>query len=277
MEITIRNALISASARLSDSTSARLDAEVLLAHSWGQNRSYLFAHVELPIPALILQRFMELVQQRQHGVPIAYLTGQCEFWSLPLVVAPATLIPRPETELLVEQALVYARAGCRILDLGTGSGAIALALASECPQCQLVAVDQSAAALAVAARNIENLALTNLQLLQSDWFAALSPQLFEVIVANPPYLGADDPHLQQGDVRFEPPLALTAGADGLQAIRTIIRDAPPFLGPQGHLLLEHGYDQAEAVQDLFWAHGYGVVQQHRDLSGWIRVTQGQFL
>lgn len=278
MEITIRTALASASALLLNSTSARLDAEVLLAHSWGQSRSYLFAHPESPIPALILQRFTAGVQQRQQGVPIAYITGQCEFWSLSLAVTPATLIPRPETELLVEQALVYVRSGCRILDLGTGSGAIALALATECPDCQIVAVDQSPAALAVAACNIQALALTHVHLLCSDWFAALPPSFFagfDLIVANPPYISPNDPHLQQGDVRFEPKTALTAAEDGLQAIRLIIQQAPRFLRPKGYLLLEHGYNQAQAVQHLLQEQGYGAIQHHLDLSGWIRVTQGQ--
>lgn len=258
--------------------SPRLDAEYLLSYCWPHPRSYWYAHPDAIIPDTYYQTFLTLVQQRQSGFPVAYLTGRCEFWSLPpLQVSPATLIPRSETELLVAQALLLLQSGDCVLDMGTGSGAIALALAHECPTCEIMALDCSATALAVAERNVQQLAPGRIKLLQSDWFQALSSAMrFSMIIANPPYIAEDDPHLHAAGIRFEPRLALTSGRDGLTALRHLIQHAPDFLRQNGYLLLEHGYNQAPAVQTLLKARGYRAIHSFQDLAGWPRVTQGQW-
>lgn len=248
-----------AARQFTDSDSPRLDAEVLLTHALHKPRSYLRAFAEVDVDAEIEQAFALLVARRAAGEPVAHLTGQREFWSLPLQVTADTLIPRPDTELLVEQALEHipANADWRIADLGTGSGAIALAIASERPRCHIVACDLSTAALAVARANAQRLNLNNIEFRHSDWCSALAEdEQFEMIVSNPPYIRAADPHLEQGDVRFESRLALVSGEDGLDAIRLILEQAKQHLVKGGWLLIEHGYDQGQSMRELFDSAGY---------------------
>ncbi len=256
---------------------ARLDAEVLLAHVLGRDRTYLHTWPERELCAEELARFEALLQRRLKGEPVAHLTGTRAFWTLDLQVGPATLIPRPETELLVEAALARlpGSGDCRILDLGTGSGAIALALASECPGCRVEAVERSEAALAVARENAVRLGLDNVTFHAGDWFEPLADERFDLILSNPPYIPRHDPHLEQGDVRFEPRNALISGEDGLDDIRHLIAMAPAHLLPGGWLLLEHGYDQGEAVSALFEAQGFIEVEELRDLQGHGRVALGR--
>jgi len=277
----IRQLIESASQQLSTiSDSPRLDAEILLAHSLGKARSYLLTWPEnTPLQAQ-LQQFQQLLQQRLQGHPIAHLTGEREFWSLPLQVSPDTLIPRPDTELMVEQILAHyptrhpTEAPIQLLDLGTGSGAIALALAHERPSWQISASDRSEAALQVAQRNAERLGVS-VEFIHSDWFSALQGRTFDVIASNPPYIPQSDPHLSQGDVRFEPLSALASGDDGLDAIRHICATAPGFLKPGGQLFIEHGYDQKTEVNDIFHKNHFHSIQQHHDLSGNPRLTSGK--
>ena len=207
---------------------------------------------------------------------MAYLTGVREFWSLPLMVSPATLIPRPDTECVVEQALARLPAEpCRILDLGTGTGAIALALASERPDCQVVAVDKVLDAVDLAQRNAARLNIANIDIRQSDWFSAVQGDRFQLIVSNPPYIDSEDRHLQQGDVRFEPLSALVASDAGLADIDYLIREARGFLEPGGWLVLEHGWQQGEAVRALFHQAGFLAVETGLDYGGNERLTMGQ--
>ncbi len=266
-----------AAADLPGSPTAKLDAELLLAHCLGKPRSFLRTWPEhVPTPAQ-QAAFAALLQRRQAGEPVAYLLGQQGFWSLDLEVAPHTLIPRPDTELLVETALALGPlTPCAVLDLGTGSGAIALALAKERWQWQITGVDRIAEAVALAARNRQRLRLDNVRFLQSSWFSALGGERYALIVSNPPYIRSDDPHLAEGDVRFEPASALVAGADGLDDIRQIIEQAPPHLLPGGWLLLEHGWDQAPAVRALLTAAGFTAVGSRRDLGGHERISLGQW-
>ncbi len=270
---TIREALQEAVAQLA-TDSARLDAEVLLAHVLGKPRSHLFAWPEKTLAEEESARFATLIARRASGEPVAYLTGRREFWSLELEVTPATLIPRPETELLVEEALsrIPADAAWHIADLGTGSGAIALAIASERPRCRLLAVDRSPEALAVAERNRARLGLSNLELRAGDWFEPLADERFQMILANPPYVAEDDPHLERGDVRHEPRTALAAGPEGLDALRRILEQAPDFLTPPGWLLLEHGRDQATAVERLLLGRGFRDPLTLADIAGHPRLT-----
>lgn len=255
----------------------RLEAEILLAHAGSLSRSALIAQAKDTPAAAVVQRFETLIESRLAGEPVAYLTGAREFWSLELEVCPDTLIPRPETELLVEQALarIPAQAAWRIADLGTGSGAIAIAIAKERAHCHITATDASAGTLAVARRNARRLAAGQVEFCQGNWFAPLAGRRFEMVVSNPPYVCEDDPHLRQGDVRFEPRTALAAGADGLDAIRTIVGAAPVHLTPGGWLLLEHGYDQGVQVMELMTQAGFTDVHVHRDLEGRERVCEGQ--
>lgn len=263
------------SADLPDSPSARLDAEWLLAAVLGKPSSYLRSWPEREVSAACAERFAADLARRRRGEPVAYILGRQGFWSLELDVAPDTLIPRPDTELLVEAALqLLPAAPARVLDLGTGTGAIALALAAERPAWQLCGVDRIEAAVALAERNRQRLGLDNAVFIVSDWFAGLDGKRFEMIVSNPPYIPTSDPHLQQGDVRFEPQSALVAGSDGLDDIRTIIAQAPAQLQPGGWLLLEHGYDQAEAVRALLVSHGFKDVQSRLDLGGHQRISLG---
>lgn len=264
-----------ATAQLVASASPKLDADVLIAHVLGCSRTWLIAHADDELSVDTVAAVQTLLARRAAGEPVAYLVGQREFWSLPLTVAPSTLIPRPDTERLVELALerIPAAQACRVLDLGTGTGAIALALKQERPQAEVVAVEREPAALALAARNAESLGLA-LVLHQGNWFAPLPGQRFHVIVSNPPYIAADDIHLSQGDVRFEPRSALVAGADGLDDIRIVVREAPAHLFPGGWLLFEHGYDQGAAVRALLQMRGFAEVSTWTDLGGQERVSGG---
>lgn len=274
---SIEQALVSASARFTDSDSPRLDAELLLASVLACTRTTLRAWPERALPAPAWASFEQLVERRAAGQPTAYLIGWREFWSLDLQVTPATLIPRPGTETLVEAALqrIPEQASWRIADLGTGSGAIALAIAGERPACRVVATDNSPNALKVAEKNARMQGLANLEFHLGDWFKALDGDVFDIIVSNPPYVRDNDPHLEQGDVRFEPRMALTSGEDGLDAIRHIAAHAPAHLKPGGWLMLEHGYDQREAVQALLEEAGYSEIECLRDLGGQPRVCLGR--
>jgi len=259
------------------SPSPRLDAEVLLMHVTGLARTALITRAQELLLPENEARLHALLTRRAHGEPVAYLTGRREFWSLDLCVTPDVLIPRPETELLVEQTLAHIPedAEWTVADLGTGSGAIALAIATERPHCRLIATDSSAAALAVARANATRLGIATLEFRHGEWLKPLTGMRFDVIVSNPPYVRANDPHLTQGDVRFEPESALVAGADGLDAIRRIAADAVSCLRPGGWLVFEHGYDQAQAVRALLEAHGYTMVASYRDTAGHERVTAGR--
>ncbi|MGD8998881.1 MAG: peptide chain release factor N(5)-glutamine methyltransferase [Granulosicoccaceae bacterium] len=260
------------------SDSPRLDAECLLAHALGKPRSYLMTWPEQHADKQALQTFNTLLARRLAGEPVAHLTGQREFWSLDLQVSADTLIPRPDTETLVEAALAIIPAGAtwRIADLGTGSGAIALAIASERPRCEVTACDLSVAALAVATANRDRLGLHNVTLLHSRWYSAFTDNdRFELIVGNPPYIAENDPHLARGDVRFEPGLALVSGPDGLDAIRSLISGAPRHLQAGGWLMLEHGLEQGNAVRKLMRQAGFTHVDTLTDLEGRERVTLGQ--
>ncbi|WP_313055077.1 peptide chain release factor N(5)-glutamine methyltransferase [Pseudomonas lopnurensis] len=265
-----------AAVELPDSPTPRLDAELLLAHVLGKPRSYLRTWPEQVPSGEQRRAFAECLRRRRAGEPVAYILGRQGFWSLELDVAPQTLIPRPDTELLVETALTLLPATpARVLDLGTGSGAIALALAAERPAWQLVGVDRVDEAVALAERNRRRLGLSNARFESSHWFSALQGERYRLIVSNPPYIPIDDPHLQRGDVRFEPRSALVAGADGLDDIRSIVAVAPDHLEPDGWLLLEHGYDQAEAVRDLLEAAGFVARESRRDLGGHQRISLGR--
>jgi release factor glutamine methyltransferase len=260
-----------------EASSARIEVQCLLQAVLHVQRVYLLAHPERSLSDAELSHYNGFLQRRLAGEPIAYILGEREFFGLNLKVTPATLIPRPDTELLVELAVqrIPRHEPCKVLDLGTGTGAIALAIAHACPQAQVLACDASAAALAVATENARILGLANVSFVQSDWFAELGAQQFALIVTNPPYIAADDPHLAQGDVRFEPIAALVAGADGLDDIRHIILHAASHLMPGGWLLLEHGYDQAARVRSLLEGAKFEEVFSARDLAGIERASGGR--
>ncbi|MCO5787418.1 peptide chain release factor N(5)-glutamine methyltransferase [Pseudomonas sp. G11-1] len=270
-------AALLAEAEVPGSDSPGLDAELLLAHVLGKSRSYLFTWPQKEVSEPEIERFFTLLARRQRGEPVAYLLGEQGFWTLDLQVSPDTLIPRPDTERLVEVALELGPPQpAQVLDLGTGTGAIALALASERPHWQLTGCDRMPGAVVLAEQNRARLGLGNVRFLQSDWFAALGRDRYDLIVSNPPYIAADDPHLTEGDVRFEPASALVSGADGLDDIRQIIVSAPAYLNDAGWLLLEHGWQQAEAVRSLLEERGFHVVQSWQDLGGHQRVSGGQW-
>ncbi|MCF6324901.1 MAG: peptide chain release factor N(5)-glutamine methyltransferase [Gammaproteobacteria bacterium] len=276
---SIRNALnLAATTLAAHHDNAMFEGEVLLAHVLEKTRTYLHTWPERALSEIELTTFNQLVKRRDNGEPSAYITGEQEFWSLSLTVTPDTLIPRPETELLVELALEHipADAHDKIADLGTGSGAIALALASERPHSQIIAVDFSAAALTVAERNRKKHSLNNVTFMQGDWLAPLSEFTFQVIISNPPYIREDDAHLQQGDLPFEPRNALIAANNGLDDIQRIATDSRARLAYGGWLLIEHGYDQAADVSEIFEHHGYHNITAHRDLSGQPRVVCAQY-
>ncbi len=257
-----------------------LDAQVLLAHVLERDRGWLVAHAPDPLPRDQADAFFALAKRRRDGEPVAYLTGTREFWGLPLTITRGVLIPRPETETLVEVALTRLRRdeATRVLDLGTGSGAVALAIAHERPRARVVAVDVDAAALAVARSNALQLKLSNVEFVRSDWYASLpSDMRFDAIVSNPPYVASADPHLADGDVRFEPRAALASGSDGLAALRAIVAGAAPRLAPGGTLAVEHGYDQAERVRQLFERAGFADIRSARDLAGLARVASGRLV
>ncbi len=260
------------------SDSARRDAEVLLCHVLNQSLTYLRTWPERELDSDQQKSFDALIHKRQQGEPVAYLTGEREFWSMPFLVTSDTLIPRPETELLVEQALrlLPANEPQQVLDLGTGSGVIALALAKERPSWQLTATDASFAALRIAEKNARRLKIDNVQFEYGSWYAPLGERRYNAIISNPPYVADRDPHLAQGDVRFEPSSALASGDDGLDDIRQIVAGAAAHLVADGWLLLEHGYDQGDAVAALLRQHGFSAVETLKDLAGQPRVTLGQY-
>jgi release factor glutamine methyltransferase len=253
-----------------------LEAQVLAGYALGVSRIALLACPERLVHAESVRRTEELFARRRAGEPIAYLTGEREFFGLSLQVTPGVLIPRPETELLVELALerLPARRGKRVLDLGTGSGAIAIAIAHEAPDAEVIAVDSSSAALEVARSNARRHDAT-IRLVHSDWFEALGVERFDLIVSNPPYVAAGDGHLQQGDLRFEPQQALAGGADGLDPIRAIVSRSLEYLAPEGWLLFEHGYDQAERCRRLLRERGFAEITSWTDLAHIERVSGGR--
>jgi protein-(glutamine-N5) methyltransferase, release factor-specific len=254
----------------------RLEAELLLTAATGWTRTALLAWPERILDPAAAERFAALLARRLTGEPIAYILGRQTFWTLELRVTPDTLIPRPETELLIEIALdrLAAQRPVQVADLGTGSGAIAAALASERPDWRLIATDRSAQALAVARDNFRLLGLEQIRCLQMDWLRALASDTLDAILSNPPYIAEQDPHLGRGDLRFEPRLALTPGGDGLDAIRAIAADAGRCLHPGGLLAVEHGFDQAERVRRILAQSGLQAIETHRDLAGLERVTLG---
>lgn len=269
---TVKAALAAAGKNLPAS-----EARLLLGHVIARPTIWLIAHDDEVLEEAALLRFASLVARRKGGEPIAYLVGYREFFGREFAVSSAVLIPRPETELLVDIVLgkrVGAGATAKLLDLGTGSGCLAVTLALEMPRMQVVAVDASAAALQVAGQNALHHG-ASVRLVESDWLAALADECFDLIVANPPYIADADPHLAAGDLRHEPRAALASGRDGLDAIRRIVADAPQHLTPGGQLWLEHGYDQAGAVRELFAAAGFKEVEQLRDLAGILRATGGR--
>jgi len=278
MRNTIRQTLSAASEQLQQcSDSARADAEILLSFILACDRSFFHTWPELELEDAQAQEFKELLQRRINGEPIAHITGHRSFWDFDLKVSADTLIPRPETELLIEHALkkIPTDSTNNILDLGTGTGAIALAIAYERPLSKVMAIEQSPAALNIAEQNKELLKLSNLTLLSGDWFTPLNEQMFNIIISNPPYISDNDPHLLQGDVRFEPRTALAAGADGLDDLRFITSHAQKHLITEGWLMLEHGYNQADQVHDLLAQNNYKNIQQFNDLGNQPRVSIGQ--
>ena len=268
--------LLAAAAQVLPGPEGRHEAELLLLHVLGRDRSWLFAHATDPVGAADQAAFAAVLAQRVAGQPVAYLLGRRGFWTLELEVTPATLIPRPDTERLVELALERLPEGrpLRIADLGTGSGAIALALASERPLATVVATDLSTAALAVAQRNAQRHGLANVAFRAGAWHAPLGQERFDLIATNPPYIASDDPHLVQGDLRFEPPTALASGSDGLDDIRVIVAGAAAQLQPGGWLLIEHGWDQGAAIRALLLQAGFAQVATEQDLEQRDRVSLG---
>lgn len=276
---TIKYVLAKAARSLSKHTdSPVLDAEVLLCLALGKPRSYLRAWCDKELEPGQLSGFQALIKQRRQGTPVAYLTGNREFWSRDFTVNPDVLIPRPDTELLIELSLklIPTNQPYTLIDLGTGSGIIAITLAALCPNAQVFATDISPAALAVAKLNAHKHQIDNIQFFQSDWFAAVPDTQFDLVISNPPYIAENDMHLRQGDVRFEPQSALIAADQGLSDIKTIAGTARRHLKQSGHLLIEHGYNQQQAVQGIFKDSGYDEIQTYADLSGQPRVTAGIF-
>ncbi len=282
--LTIAELLKSGSLRLVHSDSPQLDCEILLLKVLNDtsshkiyNKTWLLTWPETELSAIQIQQFEQYLEQRAQGTPIAYITGHKDFWSFRLEVTADTLIPRPETELLVDCALekIPADAAFNILDLGTGSGAIALAIASERQHCQLLATDFSAQALAIAEKNAQSLKLDNVSFCQSSWFTDIPPRQFAIIVSNPPYIAENDPHLAADVKRYEPLTALLSEQDGLADIETIIAHSSEYLQPGGWLLLEHGFQQAEAVQTLFLQFNFSHISTINDLSQLPRVTLAQ--
>jgi len=275
--ITLKQALDFAIKQLDGNDSASLDSEVLLAHVLQKNRTYLRTWPENELTTDQLQSFNKLIDSRQQGQPVAYLTGFREFWSRPFIVSSDVLIPRPDTELLIEVILqkFSANQSLTILDMGTGSGAIAVTLALEFHHAQVTAIDSSKAALNIAQQNAHQLGATNIEFIHSHWFDNIKPQTFDIIVSNPPYICQQDPHLVEGDVRFEPDSALVSGQQGLSDIEHICKHAKSFLKTGGVLLFEHGYQQGNPVQNLLELVGFKSIEQFQDIQGHTRVTLGQ--
>ncbi|MBS0193164.1 MAG: peptide chain release factor N(5)-glutamine methyltransferase [Proteobacteria bacterium] len=275
-DYTIATLLSRAATRLG--VDGRTEAELLLTHALARPRAWLFAHADDPVADGDAEAFERLVQRRERGEPIAQILGHAGFWSLDLRITPDVLIPRPETELLVERALALLPIdrALRVADLGTGSGAIALAIASERPLAKVAAVDASAAALEVAQANVQALNLSaRVRCVQGDWFAPLADERFDLIASNPPYVAQDDPHLREGDLRFEPMLALASGNDGLDAIRRIVRAATAHLHAGGWLLLEHGWQQGSAVRAILAESGFEDIVTEHDLEHRERMSRGR--
>ncbi len=276
---TIAGAIHQGAVRLDGSSeSARLDAEILLCHVLSCPRSTLFTWPDRTLPDTAMDQFHRLIARRTLGVPVAYLTGRREFWSMDLAVSPDTLIPRPETEVLVDLAinLIPENMPMRIADLGTGTGAIAIAIASERPVCHVTATDISRKALDIARINIEHHLLGNVLTLESDWFTALHEEHFDLIATNPPYIGAGDPRLDEAVLQYEPNDALIAGKEGLEALEHIAEMAGNHLSPGGHLLMEHGPGQTPSLKTCLEALGYTDIRSHHDLSGHDRVIHAQY-
>jgi release factor glutamine methyltransferase len=269
--------LLDEGARALPGDAARREATLLLRHVLGVSDAWLIAHQEDVVDAVQAGAFRDLIERRARGEPVAYLIGTRGFHDIELRVAPGVLIPRPETEVLVDLALqrIPADADCRVADLGTGSGAIALAIARARPQARMIATDASDDALDVARGNAARLRIDNVEFRRGDWYAALAGEHLDVIVSNPPYIAEGDPHLREGDLRFEPAAALASGADGLDAIRAIVRSAREHLRNGGWLLLEHGFDQGADVRDLLLERGFAEVFTHNDLEDRERVTGGR--
>ncbi|MEM7206905.1 MAG: peptide chain release factor N(5)-glutamine methyltransferase [Pseudomonadota bacterium] len=271
--LTIRSALARAVTQFAASESPKLDAETLLASALQKQRSHLFAWPDQALDSEQETLFNSMIKRRSDGEPVAHILGQREFWSMELHVTPDTLIPRPETELLVEHALslIPTHSAYDVLDLGTGTGAIALAIASERRRASVTACDQSHAALEVAKMNADAHGLAHVTFIESNWFSALRDCKFDLIVCNPPYIKHGDPHLSRGDVKYEPESALISGEDGLDDIREIVAGASAHLKNEGEIAIEHGYDQGEPVREIFKQHGYGEVKTLTDLNGNERV------
>ena len=272
---TVSEALDWATEQLSESDDARLDSQVLLAYALNVSRTWLFTWPDKALDGATLTAFNALIEERKSGTPIAYITGYRDFWSLRLKVTPDTLIPRADTELLVETALTLKNVEkpCDVIDLGTGTGAIALSLANECPSWRITATDINPKTLAVAKENATTLELA-VSFKESAWFDAINDR-YDLVISNPPYIESDDPHLQQGDLRFEPAGALASGQDGLDDIRRLVQQALKHLKKDGYLLLEHGYQQAEAVRCLMAKAGYIDIETHQDIEDRDRVTLGK--
>ena len=277
MKHCIKEALELAVTKLRDSDHARLDAEVLLAHVLNKPRSHLHAWPEAKLSEEQALRFSDFVAQRTEGWPVAYLTGHREFWSLDLGITADTLIPRPETELLVERALALlpAHENMQVADLGTGSGAIAIALAQERKSWTLCALDRSIACTRIAQRNARRLGVHNISFINASWCDALADASLDAIVSNPPYVSDQDPHLRQGDVRYEPITALASGLDGLNDIRKLVTDAPRILKAGGWILIEHGIDQSKTIRNLLNTKGFINIKTLRDLAGLERISYAQ--
>jgi len=272
---TVSEALDWATEQLSESDDARLDSQVLLTYALNVSRTWLFTWPDKALDGATLTAFNALIEERKSGTPIAYITGYRDFWSLRLKVTPDTLIPRADTELLVETALTLKNVEkpCDVIDLGTGTGAIALSLANECPSWRITATDINPETLAVAKENAQTLELA-VSFKESAWFDAINDR-YDLVISNPPYIESDDPHLQQGDLRFEPAGALASGQDGLDDIRLLVQQALKHLKKDGYLLLEHGYQQAEAVRSLMAKAGYTDIETHQDIEDRDRVTLGK--
>lgn len=276
--MNIQQALQQASQKLADtSPSAQLDAQVLLTHVLKYNSAHLIAWPEKTLSEKQQRQYQKLIGQRQQGVPIAHLTGQREFWSLNFSVNDSTLIPRPETETLVEFILdkFGDKEKLKLLDMGTGTGAIAIAIASEKPGWTIFASDNAAEAVTLAKHNRDFHQIRNITLMQSDWFNNIKHHDFDIIVSNPPYIASDDPHLLQGDVRFEPKSALTSGVTGMDDIEQLCAHAKNYLSSNGCLVVEHGYNQKQLVSRCFASNGYAEIEQAEDLSGHTRMTAGK--
>jgi release factor glutamine methyltransferase len=265
------------SAALAMSGLVPTEAKLLLTHVLGRDRVWLALHRDARLDPTQAHAFDALVRRRIEGEPIAYLIGRREFFGLDLSITPDVLIPRPETEILVELACrsLAPDREARVLDLGCGSGAVALAIAHERPRASVLGADVSPRATALARRNAERLGIANVAFVESDWFGSLPRERFDLVVANPPYIARDDPHLREGDLRFEPESALVSGTDGLDAARAIVATAPDFLGPEARLALEHGHDQASALRALLIGAGFRAVESLRDLAGIERVSSGR--